>query len=286
MKVGDYTVFVLSDGINRRTLAQQAELLQGDKAEMQAALAKAYPLGEIESTVNAFLICRGEKLVLIDTGNGTFGAPTMGKVVDNLRLIGYQPEQIHEIYLTHMHGDHVGGLVTATGEPVFANATVYANECEAAYWLDMNHFDSAPEATNRTFHTVKAALAPYQQADRFKTFAGNCQLSMGIQARDLFGHTPGHTAFCIESQGKTLVLWGDIIHVAAIQFHDPAVTIAYDNNKQAAASIRQQILAEAAQQRWLVGGAHFASPGFGYVQAQKSENKKYRFIAIEDDEDI
>jgi len=277
MMVGDFEVIMLSDGINQRPVVQQSQLLQGNREKIKDVLERAYPDGQIEGTVNAFLVNTGSKLVLIDTGNGKMGSPTMGNVIDNLRAVGYQPEQIDEIYLTHMHGDHVGGLVSGA-ERAFANATVYANQREADYWLDDGNWDAATDAAKRTFQAVKEAINPYITAGMFKTFEGNIQLTPGIRAEALFGHTPGHTAYIIESKGDTLVLWGDIIHVAAVQFEDPSITIAYDSDKDEAAKARQQILAEAVKNNWLIGGAHIAYPGIGHVQANGGE---YRFLPLD-----
>ena len=276
MMVGDFEVTTLSDGVNQRPVKQQSQLLQGNMEKIKDVLERAYPDGQIESTVNAFLINTGSKLVLIDTGNGKMGSPTMGNVLNNLRAVGYQPEQIDEIYLTHMHGDHIGGLVSGT-ERVFPNATVYVNKHEADYWMDDGNQNVAPDAAKRTFKVAKEMITPYITAGKFKTFEGNIQLTPGIRAEALFGHTPGHTAYVIESKGTTLVLWGDIIHVATVQFEDPSVTIAYDSDKDEAAKVRQQILAEAVKNNWLVGGAHLAFPGIGHVQANSGG---YRFIPL------
>jgi len=265
MMVGDFEVITLSDGINQRPVEQQSQLLQGNNEKIKDVLERAYPDGQIQSTVNAFLINTGSKLVLIDTGNGKMGSPVMGNVINNLRAVGYQPEQIDEIYLTHMHGDHIGGLVSGT-ERVFSNATVYANQREADYWLDDGNRDAATDAAKPTFQAAKETITPYATAGAFKTFEENIQLTPGIRAEALFGHTPGHTAYVIESKGDTLVLWGDIIHVAAVQFEDPSITIAYDSDKTGAAKVRQQILVEAVKNNWLVGGAHVAFPGIGHVQ--------------------
>lgn len=273
---GDFEVITLSDGINQRTVKQQSQLLEGNREKIDDVLERAYPGGQMESTVNAFLINTRSKLVLVDTGNGKMGSAAMGKVINNLCASGYQPEQIDEIYLTHMHSDHVGGLVLGT-ERVFPNATVYANKREADYWLDEGNQNAAPDAVKRIFKAAKETITPYITAGKFKTFEGNIELTPGIRAEELFGHTPGHIAYVIERKGETLVLWGDIIHIAAVQFEDPAVTIAYDSDKEEAAKAREQILAAAAKQNWLIGGAHLAFPGIGYVQANGGG---YSFIPL------
>jgi len=278
MMVGDFEVTVLSDGANKRLLDQQLQLLQGDKERIKDILMRAYPEEQIETTVNAYLINMGAKLVLIDTGNGTMGSPTMGNVIHHLRAAGYKPEQIDEVYLTHMHGDHVGGLVSGA-QPVFPNATVYANKREAEYWLSDSNRNEAPVDVRRTFQAVKTAVTPYMIAGKFKTFDENVSLAPGLRAKELFGHTPGHTAYFIESKGSIVVLCGDIIHVAAVQFEDPTVTISYDSDKAEAAKTRQQFLAEAAENNWLIGGAHLAFPGLGHVQTNDDDG--YIFLPLD-----
>lgn len=277
MMVGDIEVIALSDGTNMRLVDQQLQLLQGDKKQIQEALVAAYPDGQIETTVNAFLINTGSKVVLIDTGNGKAGSPTMGNVINNLAKAGYQPENIDEIYLTHMHGDHVGGLV-AGGERVFPNATVYANALESEYWLSDSNMEAAPANAKRGYQAAKAAITPYFTAGKFETFAGNLRLTPGIRAEVIVGHTPGHTAYFIESRGETLVLWGDLIHVATVQFEDPTVTISYDSDQGEAEKSRQRLLAEVMKNDWLIGGAHLAFPSIGHVRS--NHDKGYIFLPL------
>lgn len=276
--VGDFEITALSDGVNKRLVEQQLQLLRGNKEKIKDLLVRAYPDGQLESAVNAFLINTGSKLALVDAGNGSMGSPTMGNVINNLRAAGYQPEDIDEIYLTHMHADHVGGLVVGA-ERAFPNATVYANQVEADHWLSDSKLNAAPADTKRFYQSAKTAITPYINAGRFKTFEGNVQLMPGIRAEALFGHTPGHTAYFIESKGKTLVLWGDIIHVAAVQFADPSVTISFDSDETEAAKTRQQILTQAAKNDWLIGGAHLSFPGLGHVRA--GHDSGYTFISLD-----
>ena len=278
MRVGDITVITLSDGINQRTAEQQLQLLHGNRERISCLLANAYPDGKLESTVNAFLVHAGAKLILFDAGNGGLGSPTMGKVIGNLRAAGYEPEQIDEVYLTHMHGDHVGGLLAGT-DRAFPNATVYAHKREADYWLSDANRSAAPASAQRTFQAAKATLTPYINAGKFRSFEGSLSLSPGITAEALFGHTPGHTAFLVESKGTTMVLWGDIVHVAGVQFTDPNVTIAYDSDEPAAAEARWRILAAAAKNNWWIGGAHLAFPGIGRVRA--GDDGGYIFVPAE-----
>lgn len=278
MMVGDFEVTALSDGTNKRLIEQQLQLLQGNKEKIRDMLVRAYPDEQIETSANAYLINTGSKLVLVDAGNGRMGSPTMGNIINNLRAAGYQPDKIDEIYLTHMHADHVGGLVSGA-ERAFPNATVYANKFEAEYWLSDSNLNAAPSDAKRYYQSAITAITPYINAGKFKTFEGNSQLIQGIRSQSLFGHTPGHTAYFIESKGKTLVLWGDIIHVAAVQFEDPSVTISFDSDKAEAAKTRQQILAEAAKNDWLIGGAHLSFPGLGHIRT--NHDNGYIFLPLD-----
>lgn len=264
--VGDFAVIALADGTNKREVEQQLQMLYGDKEKIKDLLTQAYPDGQMTSSANAFLINTGVNLVLVDAGNGSLGSPTMGNLIGNLRAAGYQPESIDEIYLTHMHVDHIGGLV-AGAERVFPNATVYANKAEADHWLSDSNLNAAPAYARRSYQLAQTALTPYINAGKFKTFEGSTQLIPGIRAESLFGHTPGHTAYFVESKGETLVLWGDIVHVTAVQFAEPGVTISYDSDREEAAKARHHIFAEASKNGWLIGGAHLAFPGFGHLRA-------------------
>lgn len=275
--VGKIEVTALSDGTNQRTVEQQMQLMQGDKQKIRDLLVRSYPDEQLETAVNAFLINTGSKLVLVDAGNGSMGSSTMGNVMNNLRAAGYQPEKIDAVYLTHMHGDHIGGLVSAEGRS-FPNATVYANQSEAEYWLNDSNLQAAPDSVKRTFQAVKKALSPYISAGKFKTFADNPDLTPGVRAQSAFGHTPGHTMYFVQSEGKTLVLWGDIIHVAAVQFADPTVTMSFDTNQTEAAKVRQQILLEAVKKGWLIGGVHLLFPGIGHVRT--NDDSGYIFLPV------
>ena len=166
-------------------------------------------------------------------GAGTLFGPTLGKLVDQIRAAGYQPEQVDEILITHMHPDHVGGLV-ADGRMVFPNATVRADTREGGFWLSQANLDQAPAEAKGFFQGAMASLKPYVDAGRFKAISADEELVPGIKAVATHGHTKGHRNYVVESKGQKLVLWGDLMHVAAVQFADPSVTIQFDTDQKAA----------------------------------------------------
>jgi glyoxylase-like metal-dependent hydrolase (beta-lactamase superfamily II) len=271
--VGDFEVTTLSDGTVKLPMAQ---LLRGDPVRLKAALERGFLGEQVETSVNSYLVNTGSKLVLIDAGAGGLFGPTLGNLVSNLRAAGYRPEQVDEIYITHMHPDHVGGLV-AGGQRAFPNATVRADKRDVDHWLSPANLAAAPDAAKGFFQGAMASVNPYVLAGKLQPFEGGTQLVPGIHAISTYGHTPGHTIYSVESKGERLVLWGDLMHVAAVQFEDPAVTMQADSDSTPAAQQRQQAYADAAKGGYMVGATHLSFPGIGRLRAA---DKGYTFVPL------
>jgi glyoxylase-like metal-dependent hydrolase (beta-lactamase superfamily II) len=264
MMLGDFEVTALSDGT--ADLPVSKLLTRTTPAKVAKALARSYLKEPVETSVNGFLINTGTKLVLIDTGAATLFGPTLGNLAANLKAAGYQPEQVDEVYITHMHADHVGGLM-AGDKLAFPNAVVRADKRDADFWLSQANMDKAPEDGKSFFQGAMASLNPYIAAGKFKPFDGNTELVPGIRAVATRGHTPGHTSYVVESKGEKLEVLGDLVHVAAVQFPDPSVTIKFDTDSKAAAVQRKKVFSDAAKKGYWVAAAHIAFPGIGHIRA-------------------
>jgi glyoxylase-like metal-dependent hydrolase (beta-lactamase superfamily II) len=272
MMLGDFEVTAISDGTVGLHIAKL--LTNTTPKKIETALGRARLTDPVETSVNGYLINTGSKLVLIDAGAGNLFGPTLGNLVANLKAAGYQPEQVDEIYVTHMHPDHVGGL-SADGKTVFTNAVLRADQRDADFWLAQANLDAAPKEAKGFFQGAMASVNPYVAAGRFKPFDGNTELVPGVKAIASHGHTKGHTTYQVESKGQTLVLWGDLMHVAAVQFAAPAVTIQFDTDSKAAAAQRKKAYADAAKKGHWVAAAHLSFPGIGHL---RTEGSGYGFV--------
>lgn len=273
MMLGDFEITALNDGTV--DLPVDKLLKERQPGQVLRALRHAYLGVPLETSVNGYLINTGAKLVLVDTGAAGLFGPTLGRLQANLRAAGYQPEQVDEVYITHLHPDHVGGLLGPDGKPAFPNAVVRFDKRDADFWLSPEQMDKAPADAKGFFQGAMASLKPYQEAGRVQPFDGATELLPGLRAQPAYGHTPGHTVYTVESQGRKLVIWGDLMHVAAVQFSDPTVTIAFDTDSKAAMPQRRKAYAAAAEQGFYVAVAHVSFPGIGQL---RPDGKGYRWL--------
>ncbi len=170
--------------------------------EVRNAYAAAHVALPVELSINCFLIDTGTTCrMLVDTGAGELFGPTSGQLVANLRASGYRPEDIDVILLTHIHGDHSGGL-SVGGERVFPNALVYVDRRDPDYWLSAEVEAKTPANRRATFEQSHKTLDPYIDAGKLRTFDGATELSRAMRTVPEHGHTPGLTGYLFESRGQ------------------------------------------------------------------------------------
>ena len=267
LKVGAFEVTVLSDG----NLAIDRPLFAGDAAGADKLLDKAFlPKGAIPTCVNEWLVNTGDKLVLVDAGAGTSFVPTLGKMHGNLAVADVDPAAVDAVVITHMHPDHIPGLLGPDGKMMFANAVVHINGDEHAFWtLDQNRA-KAPDEFKVFFDLANAAIKPYAVAGKLQTFRDGAQFARGVTAAAAPGHTVGHSMVRVSSDGSDLLLWGDIVHCAALQFAEPERSIAFDSDPSLAIANRKKVFDMVATDRLLFAGAHLPFPGVGHTAKSDS----------------
>ncbi|MDR1964403.1 MAG: MBL fold metallo-hydrolase [Planctomycetaceae bacterium] len=230
-----------------------------------AAVKKYMPEGTAPASMSSFVLFSGDDIVLIDTGLGGTNW------VKGLADLGVKPEKIKIILLTHMHGDHIGGLLDGDTRR-FPNAVVLSAKLEYDYWLPQNAKAGTPQ-----LEKIKSAYGN----DFSKTFEFDEQVfanaSIKIKALNAVGHTPGHTAFLIESSKSRLLIVGDLLHVAALQFPVPEACPRYDMDPKTATVTRKRLLDFAIQQGLPIGGMHLPAPNIGTVKSNGQGG--YEFFA-------
>jgi glyoxylase-like metal-dependent hydrolase (beta-lactamase superfamily II) len=264
--VGDFEVTALYDGY----VVIDPTKLNGLKPDLLPPLLKrAFDDGPRKglTSINAFLVNTGDHLILVDGGTAQCFGPTLGLLPGNLRAAGYKPEDVDTILITHMHGDHICGLVTADGKPLFPNATVWAAEAEANFWLDEKATAAAPPNVQGAAKMARDSFAPYRATGAFRLFKPGALLP-GVTAFDISGHTPGQVAFLFQSRGQSFLAAGDILHVHTVQFAHPEVWAGSDLDPKAAVAARKTWFAKLSANRWMVGGAHLPFPGIGHVRKE------------------
>ncbi|MDR1601332.1 MAG: MBL fold metallo-hydrolase [Tannerella sp.] len=253
---GDFRVSTLSEG--GRT--GQSSLLKGATPEM---LQKYLPDGTFPLEVQAFFVRTPDRNILIDAGYGT-------NLFKNLQSIGIDENLVDIILLTHLHGDHIGGLLR-DGKAAFPNAEMYLSQAEYDYWMNQERGDAA-----------RKMLAAYR--DKLHLFVpsavgeASSELFAGIQAVAAYGHTPGHTAFLIRSGESKWLIWGDVTHAMPIQMPCPDVALSFDSDPEQAIRTRKAIFEYVAQNHITVGGMHIPFPAVGDVAAGKEEG--YAFTPL------
>ncbi|WP_420391910.1 MBL fold metallo-hydrolase [Acuticoccus sp.] len=272
--VGDATVTGLADGFLPLGPGAFPDV---DEAAFIEAMREAYlPADPSHVTaVNAYLVEVGGRTVLIDAGGSTALAPSLGNLLANLSAAGVEPGNVDAVLLTHMHPDHVGHLAN-DGVATFPNAELVVHAAEVTFWRDPATRSAMPEARRGMVDAANAAIAPYE--DRTTLFEGDVEVLAGIAARHLPGHTPGHTGYRVGSGDDTLLIWGDIVHVAPVQLPQPTRAIGFDVDPEQAVATRQRLLDEVTSDRTLIAGMHLSFPGFGHIMPVGQADNAYAFI--------
>lgn len=268
-RVGEILVTALHDGHQDVSMAT----VLGLPAEEAAGMMRAAFRPARRTAVNAFLIRHGGRTALIDAGCGP-SKPTVGFLRANLQAAGVRPDDIDTVLMTHLHPDHWGGLSDDAGRALFPRAELLLHEEERAYWYDDAAMAKVTDAARRTmfFLNARQRLAPY--ADRMRSFTAG-EVFPGVTAIPLPGHTPGHTGFMVASDGRSLLVWGDIIHVQELQVPRPEVVMAVDVDPAKAVETRRRIFDQVAADRQAIAGMHLHFPAFAHLAR---EGDGYRLI--------
>ena len=225
----------------------------------------------MEISFTPVIVNTGSELVMFDTGNGAGRRPNAGKLATMLSAAGYTPDQIDVVVLTHFHPDHIGGLME-DGKPLFPNARYVMPETEYQFWTSPDRMGSPMEGVAKL---TESNVKPHAEKATF--IKDGADVAPGIRAVGAPGHTPGHTAYLIESAGKPFLLWGDTTNHYILSMQKPEWHVSFDVDKDLAVKSRKTILDMAATDRIPATGYHMPFPAVGYVE---KAGDGYRWVPV------
>jgi glyoxylase-like metal-dependent hydrolase (beta-lactamase superfamily II) len=259
-QLGDIRVTALEDGFDDLPITVVVNI---DEAGA-AALAELSPGNDLLHPVfNAYLVETGGRRLLIDAGAGVHMGPNAGKMLENLAEAGVAPGDVDVIILTHCHPDHILGIVDGDWNAVFPNAELMVPQLDEQFWLRSDPSKIENEYQRLETGRAQKAAAPY--SGRTRTIAGG-EVAPGVTIVPLPGHTPGHSGYMVERNGKKLFLWGDIVHFPTFQSAQPDASLLFDVDLPLARETRKQTFERVIADGLEVGGGHLLAPGFARVE--------------------
>ena len=258
-KIGELSATALRDG-GMEVPNDNKTFAVGHKPEEVAALlaANGQPTDKLALTIEPLLVKSADKVLLFDTGAGGNFGPGSGHLPASLTEAGIDPATVTDIFISHLHGDHIGGLMNAAGGLAFPNATIHMTQAEWDFLSTLK--DETAKMIGLENHKALVALIK----PKVNAFAPAADLVPGVvKAVDIKGHTPGHSGYLITSGTDSLLFVGDMVHHFVVSVQQPDWTIAFDHDAPTAQASRKAVIADAAAKGQRVYAEHFPFPGVG-----------------------
>jgi glyoxylase-like metal-dependent hydrolase (beta-lactamase superfamily II) len=268
--VGTFEVTVVTDGVSRFRFADD-HVGNHTRAEVNAALVAEHLEPDIMTTpYNPIVINTGAKLVLIDTGTGAANyiktKGVGGQLLTNLASAGIDAGAIDMVIISHYHGDHVNGLLTADKAPAFPNAEIIVPAVEHKYWTDDGEMSRAPKGRVADLFVSNRQVFSGEVLKRLRTYEWGKEVVSGINAIGTPGHTPGHTSFVVSSGAQTVYVQSDVTHVPFLFVRHPDWHAFYDQDPLMAQDTRRKVYDMLVAEKMRVQGFHYPFPSLAHVE--------------------
>ena len=266
-QIGDIGLTVVADG--GRVIPVPEGLVKNAPVEAVAAALEAggSPKGTMPFFFNPVVIDSGTRKILVDTGNGEGAFQNskggLGQLQANLKGAGIDPAKIDAVLITHFHGDHVNGLLTASGRPAFPGSEILVPETEWVYWTDEGNASRASDALKPNFANVKRVFDGL--GSNVTQLNAGAEVAAGVSTMATPGHTPGHSSVLISSGGKALVVQGDVTNLPTIFARNPGWHGRFDMDPVTAEKTRRSLYDRAASEGLLICGYHYPCPAVGKI---------------------
>ena len=232
----------------------------GHTPEEVAALlgAAGQPTDKLQLSLQPLLVQTVDRVMLFDTGAGSNFGPNSGQLLANLTAAGIDPKSVTDIFISHVHGDHVGGLVDANGALNYPNAKIHIAKAEWKFLAGLGA-DKAKDIAVSNYDALVAGMKPKVDA-----FAPGAELVKGtVRAVDIKGHTPGHSGYLITQGPDSLLYVGDSMHHYVVSVQKADWPMNFDSDQALGAKSRAALIADSAAKGQRIYAVHFPFPGVG-----------------------
>ena len=261
-RLGGFEVAVIKDGARPSDKPNETYGTNQPAEDVGALLERNFlPRDRFLNTFAPVVVNTGSEVVLFDTGLGESAREHGGgRLLNGLSRAGYAPEDISLVVLTHMHGDHIGGLMEG-GKPAFPKARYVAGQAEYDFWSSKEREGTPAEGNHKA---VLANVVPL--ADRMTFIGDGAAVLPGITSMLAVGHTPGHMIYRLESEGRQLVMTGDTANHYVLSLQRPDWEVRFDMDKAKAAESRKKVFDMIAAEKLAFLGYHMPFPAVGFVE--------------------
>jgi glyoxylase-like metal-dependent hydrolase (beta-lactamase superfamily II) len=265
-KIGSYNAVALKDGVIEMPVDGKSFVLGQSNEAVGAVLKKGgAPADHFEFSIQPLLVHAGNHVLLFDTGVGNWYGDIGGKLPDSMKAAGESPASVTDIFISHAHGDHIGGLITPSGALAFPNAAIHISAPEWK-WLSSLTEDQAKNMAIQHVSAFVSAIKP-----KVVPFQPGADLLPGIvKAVDLKGHTPGHSGYLIGTGAESVLVFGDAMHSFLVSVGKPSWQVAFDSDQQLGAATRITLVSDSAASGQRLYSEHFPFPGIGKIVKTQS----------------
>jgi glyoxylase-like metal-dependent hydrolase (beta-lactamase superfamily II) len=264
-KIGSYSAVALKDGGLEEPVDGKSFVIgQSNQAVGAVLKAGGAPADHFDFSIQPLLVHAGAHVLLFDTGAGKLFGDIAGELPASMMAAGELPASVTDIFISHAHGDHIGGLVTVTSGLSFPNATIHISAPEWNWLMNL----SEDQAKNYGIAQVSALVSTIKP--KVVPFEPGADLIPGIvKAVELKGHTPGHSGYLIGSGADSVLVFGDAMHSYVVSVSKPAWQVAFDGDKELGATTRVNLIKSSIASGQRLYSEHFPFPGLGKIVKTK-----------------